>query len=978
MADRTRKGVEGAGDAIESVQIDGLVVMKLIKHCHEVDAANQGVAPRGSFGTDGVDDEDFQLAIMRKLRLVNVDHMHTTVEESVCLIFDTAKTSKGFLSLKAFRLTPSAVALYKSGDFSPESVRNLKVCHDAIFQEVPIHVKNSHLVNELLLELSEAIPVETGSQFLDLGTASVLEYQLKQLMDNVDELNQESVKFIKHQNMAIKQCHDKVRWHQKRQQENSARQASFGGRSMEKSGMSLEGLKVPGSSSSEHELYLQEIEAVDDYWGPTFRAIYETDQHEAFIQKLEERIRDHDSDIQKMCNFHYQGFIFSVRDLFQVRSDVEQLNEDVVAVDKDLRGSSEKVIEKAESLMFARRVEKNIVLTIESLSSCLPVLQTFSKLSKQMAEKRFHPALKTLEQLEHTFLPRIANYRFSKQMRASIPKLRESIKSASITELKDFLENVRKLSPKIGDIALRQTAHKLNINPVQVLGPYTGQAFLDDEDITAEDLVDFGPLYRCLHINTPPINMHESLEGYRSYFHGIVGFFFVCEDHVLNTGNGLVSKAYLDEVWSSASVKIMSTFQAHAAYLTEAEFMLKIKNIMLLFASSLVAFGYSVDKLFMLLQELFDHYTEILMKKCVVIFREIFDSDNYHPIEVSCHEEYDEIVSAFQFESETLEEEPFPKSFPFSAMVPKVYNEVKHFIDSCVKFTQDLNLNPSEIDESLRKSTNILLTRTLSGCLSSLVRKNNINLLQLIQININTYHLESTNVHLERYISEITRISMEATHIARLQGRSMFKDIRAEAEDQINLKLISKMDEFIELANYDWLLSEAHGVSSPWLMDLIAFLKSVFQSFTNLPEKLAQMSCMSACQHLAKSIMEMILDESVKSISLGRCSHYGTGNDRAKYLRVKPKHALIIFDKLKEGEKKSSFSISMNKKDRDKKKLMDTIYKQLKALSGEEKGLGGGILSGGGDLLVEKIKEECDVIKNWASFKRVLSFTTSY
>ncbi|XP_040574989.1 exocyst complex component 6B isoform X1 [Lepeophtheirus salmonis] len=813
---------------------------------------------------------------------------------------------------------------------------------------------------------------------------------------------------------------------------------------MEKSGMSLEGLKVPGSSSSEHELYLQEIEAVDDYWGPTFRAIYETDQHEAFIQKLEERIRDHDSDIQKMCNFHYQGFIFSVRDLFQVRSDVEQLNEDVVAVDKDLRGSSEKVIEKAESLMFARRVEKNIVLTIESLSSCLPVLQTFSKLSKQMAEKRFHPALKTLEQLEHTFLPRIANYRFSKQMRASIPKLRESIKSASITELKDFLENVRKLSPKIGDIALRQTAHKLNINPVQVLGPYTGQAFLDDEDITAEDLVDFGPLYRCLHINTvlnerdtfekyyrrqrtqqanltlqPPINMHESLEGYRSYFHGIVGF-FVCEDHVLNTGNGLVSKAYLDEVWSSASVKIMSTFQAHAAYLTEAEFMLKIKNIMLLFASSLVAFGYSVDKLFMLLQELFDHYTEILMKKCVVIFREIFDSDNYHPIEVSCQEEYDEIVSAFQFESETLEEEPFPKSFPFSAMVPKVYNEVKHFIDSCVKFTQDLNLNPSEIDESLRKSTNILLTRTLSGCLSSLVRKNNINLLQLIQININTYHLESTNVHLERYISEITRISMEATHIARLQGRSMFKDIRAEAEDQINLKLISKMDEFIELANYDWLLSEAHGVSSPWLMDLIAFLKSVFQSFTNLPEKLAQMSCMSACQHLAKSIMEMILDESVKSISLGildqidldvvQCemfassepvrgleedvlvmcfsdlrqllnlfvswdwttylADYGTGNDRAKYLRVKPKHALIIFDKLKEGEKKSSFSISMNKKDRDKKKLMDTIYKQLKALSGEEKGLGGGILSGGGDLLVEKIKEECDVIKNWASFKK--------
>jgi hypothetical protein len=35
----------------------------------------------------------------------------------------------------------------------------------------------------------------------------------------------------------------------------------------------------------------------------------------------------------------------------------------------------------------------------------------FSKLSKQMREKKYHPALKTLEQLESTHLPRIANYR---------------------------------------------------------------------------------------------------------------------------------------------------------------------------------------------------------------------------------------------------------------------------------------------------------------------------------------------------------------------------------------------------------------------------------------------------------------------------------------------------------------------------------------------------------------------------------------
>jgi hypothetical protein len=49
-------------------------------------------------------------------------------------------------------------------------------------------------VNELLLELSELIPAEAGRQFLDLGTADVLEEQLKHLINGVDELNQVKMK----------------------------------------------------------------------------------------------------------------------------------------------------------------------------------------------------------------------------------------------------------------------------------------------------------------------------------------------------------------------------------------------------------------------------------------------------------------------------------------------------------------------------------------------------------------------------------------------------------------------------------------------------------------------------------------------------------------------------------------------------------------------------------------------------------------
>lgn len=124
--------------------------------------------------------------------------------------------------------------------------------------------------------------------------------------------------------------------------------------------------------------------------------------------------------------------------------------------------------------------------------------------------------------------------------------------------------------------------------------------------------MDFSPVYRCMHIYTvlregetfkayyrqqrkqqarlvlqPPINMvninfhknifcilnfcsfdiycfqHESINGYQTYLQGIVGF-FVVEDHILNTGNGLATRTYLDELWQMALSKIVNALRTHS------------------------------------------------------------------------------------------------------------------------------------------------------------------------------------------------------------------------------------------------------------------------------------------------------------------------------------------------------------------------------------------------------------------------------
>ena len=78
-------------------------------------------------------------------------------------------------------------------------------------------------------------------------------------------------------------------------------------------------------------------------------------------------------------------------------------------------------------------------------------------------------------------------------------------------------------------------------------------------------------------------------------------------------------------------------------------------------------------------------------------FLEIFEADNYHPIQISGLVQYQDITSSFPYQNPSLESAPFPKQFPFSAMVPRVYTAVQEFILSCLQFSEDLQLTQAEL-----------------------------------------------------------------------------------------------------------------------------------------------------------------------------------------------------------------------------------------------------------------------------------------
>uniref|UniRef100_A0AAQ5ZQY9 Exocyst complex component n=1 Tax=Amphiprion ocellaris TaxID=80972 RepID=A0AAQ5ZQY9_AMPOC len=735
------------------------------------------------------------------------------------------------------------------------------------------------------------------------------------------------------------------------------------------------------------------------------RSIYDDqpNAHKRFMEKLDARIRNHDREIEKMCNFHHQGFVDAITELLKVRADAEKLM----------------VTAQTEEVIRCRIQQRNMATTVEKLQLCIPEFCLY------------YAALKTMEQLEKVYIPRVSQYRFCQIMAENLPRLREEIKEISMSDLKDFLESIRKHSDKVGETAMRQAQQHRTFNSAVAkqasMGHYTkpvyslngrthtpnGQLMDDDtgdeeeadeEILTAQDLVDFSPVYRCLHIYTvlgdretfenyyrkqrkkqarlvlqPQANMHETVEGYRKYFNQIVGF-FVVEDHILHATRGLVTRAFTDELWNMALSKIIAVLRTHSSYCDDPDLVLELKNLIVIFADTLQGYGFPVNRLFDLLFEVRDQYNETLLKKWALVFREIFELDNYSPIPVDTEEEYKLVVSRFPFHDAEIEKQDFPKKLPMSQSVPQIYTQVKEFIYASLKFSESLHRSSTEIDDMLRKSTNLLLTRTLSSCLQNLIKKPHIGLTELVQIIINTTHLEQACRYLEEFITNITNVSPETVHTTRLYGLSTFKDARHAAEGEIYTKLNQKIDEFIQLADYEWGMAESDGRASGYLMDLINFLRSTFQVFTHLPGKVAQTACMSACKHLSTSLMQMLLDTELKQISMGaiqqfnldviQCELFASsepvpgfqgdtlqlafidlrqlldlfmvwdwstyladyGQPTSKYLRVNPATALALLEKMKDTSKKNNIFSQFRKNDRDKQKLIETVVKQLRSL----------------------------------------------
>jgi len=231
---------------LQLVELDALVVLKIIKHCRmNLPNVSTGILlgldvssdlqVTNCFETPSKEDDpgadDYQVTMMRQLRDVNIDSnaigwyqsaflgnflesklvdtmflYQESLKKSVVIIFDPLQDTIGKAAFKAFRLKGGFLAKHAIAreTHDPALLRNMP--SEDVFQEIPISIHNSLLVESFILDWSVNDKTSKFMQFehLDLENENFLEKNVHFLLECLDDLSQEQQKLQYYERQAAR------------------------------------------------------------------------------------------------------------------------------------------------------------------------------------------------------------------------------------------------------------------------------------------------------------------------------------------------------------------------------------------------------------------------------------------------------------------------------------------------------------------------------------------------------------------------------------------------------------------------------------------------------------------------------------------------------------------------------------------------------------------------------------------------------
>ncbi|KAJ1295604.1 hypothetical protein BS78_01G235600 [Paspalum vaginatum] len=635
--------------------------------------------------------------------------------------------------------------------------------------------------------------------------------------------------------------------------------------------------------------------------GPIVRHAFESGNPESLLHNLRNIVKMKEVEIEEICRLHYEEFILAVDELRHVLVDADELKGTLSDENLRLQEVASALLLKLDELLELYSVNRNIGEALAAFKICLKVTSLCKICNRDIAQAKLHSALKTLELIEKDYLQNIPLKLLKKVVQKQIPMIKLHIEKKVCSDFNEWLVYIRRIAKEIGQAAIDQAsqthqkdeglcARQREAEECSRVG-FDENAYTFDLDHMDEEAMlefDLAPVYRAHHIhiglglgerfreyyyNNRLMQLNLDLqisasqpfvESYQSFLAQVVGFFIV-EDRVLRTADGLLSESQVDTMWETAISKVTLILEEQFLHINAANHLLLVKGYVSLLGATLKKYGYQSTSLVEILDKTRDKYIGLLLSDCRKQLNDAFSKDSYERMVIKEENEYDTNIAAFQLEP--VDGVPdLPYVAPFSSSVPNACRIVRSFIEDFVRYLS--HGGSMNIFDVVKSYLDKLLIETINDGFLNLIHGGSLEFPQVVQVAGNIAIMEQSCDKFLWHAAQlcgVPRRLLEKPHSG-LTARAVLKASRNAAYNGLVTLVNSKIDEFmLQLTSINWTVEETPEHANDYMNEVIIYLHEVVSSGQQIvPRDVLYKVVSGALSHISDSIITVLLSDRVK------------------------------------------------------------------------------------------------------------------
>lgn len=548
----------------------------------------------------------------------------------------------------------------------------------------------------------------------------------------------------------------------------------------------------------------------------------------------------------------------------------------------------------------------NLDFSIDAVSSCLQVLDITNKVYELIRNGQRFAALKSLDDLQNIHLKEVHDFGFAQLINKNVPALTKVVRSDSLADLDVWCQNLPDLCREVGFAAsthVEQLRHnwqniqnketklsKYRFNsPVELSFRETDFNYLQNKQVSE----DLSSLYECLLVHrslglsfdfhdhfesqlklkhnhiipstisidtTDDNTISASLDNIKAILASTAGFYII-DKTISRQIKGLRPLEVVDEFWQENSQKLISKLTPFIKTINDGDILADLCRTLVLWIHVFEIFDGDVSGLKMLVFALFERYIVVSRESFVKTFNTNLEEDDYMPMACNSQKEYDDIEKTAWIKSPIVKGDKaiFPHILYFSPIYLFFCRSIKKFISNLSLFMEDLDVDNVMVEDLIRDTVDDILLKdickTFEDKLSSTTRE------KIVQILLNLEHFEYASSEIGKVLQE-GRTSNRTLRVT-LKSTEAFLATRKLAEARIFELVKTIVDDFLDIADYDWLTKKLSTEPSMYLVELINFLKTMVNStLVNLPSSIKSFLYLDAFDHLASSLLKFLIDAS--------------------------------------------------------------------------------------------------------------------